>query len=65
MFGSVKFQIFREHDLFDYLNTNENYEVGLLGGLGGLLIPEVQGEDYEEQDFANRMKKKRRHKRDR
>jgi hypothetical protein len=30
--------------------------------LGGIL-PEAQGEDYEEQDIANKMKKKRKRKR--
>jgi hypothetical protein len=27
------------------------------------LLPEAKGEDYEEQDFANKMKKKRKRKR--
>jgi hypothetical protein len=45
------------HHLFDFLTT-EKHEDGLIEALGGLL-PETQGEDYEEQDFANRMKKKR------
>jgi hypothetical protein len=47
------------HHLFDFLNT-EKHEDGLIEAFGGLLIPEAQGEDYEEQDFANRMKKKKR-----
>ena len=46
------------HQLFDFLKT-EKHEDGLIEGLGGLLIPEAQGEDYEEQEFANKMKKKR------
>ncbi|MDF0720606.1 conjugal transfer protein MobB [Kaistella sp. PBT33-4] len=46
------------HHLFDFLNTNEKHDDGLSEALGGLL-PEAQGEDYEEQDFANKMKKKR------
>jgi hypothetical protein len=46
------------HHLFDFLNTNEKHESGLFEALGGLL-PEAQGEDYEERDFANRMRKKR------
>lgn len=50
------------HHLFDFLNTTEKHEDGLIEALGGLL-PETQGEDYEEQDFANRMKKKRNRKR--
>ncbi|TWI18817.1 conjugal transfer protein MobB [Sphingobacterium siyangense] len=51
------------HHLFDFLHT-EKHEDGLIEALGGLL-PEAQGEDYEEQDFANKMKKKRKHKRSR
>lgn len=50
------------HQLFDFLKT-EKLEDGLIEGLGGLLIPETQGEDYEELDFANKMKKKRKVKR--
>ncbi len=50
------------HHLFDFINTDKN-EDGLVEALGGLLIPEAQGEDYEEQDFANKMKKKRKRKR--
>jgi hypothetical protein len=46
------------HHLFDFLNTAEKHEDGLIEALGGLL-PEANGEDYQEQDFANRMKKKR------
>ncbi|PTD13669.1 conjugal transfer protein MobB [Flavobacterium columnare] len=50
------------HHLFDFLNTTEKHEDGLIEALGGLL-PETQGEDYEEQDFSNKMKKKRNRKR--
>ena len=52
------------HELFDFLNTHLGYDddFGLIDGLGGLL-PEAQGEDYEEQAFANKMKKKRKSKR--
>ena len=50
------------HHLFDFLNTSEKYEDGLIEALGGLL-PEAQGEDYEELDFANKMKKKRKRQR--
>lgn len=50
------------HYLFDFLNT-EKHEDGLIEALGGLL-PEAQGEDYEEQDFANKMKKKQKRRRD-
>lgn len=49
----------KPHPLFDFLNTSEKHEDGLIEALGGLL-PEVQGEDYEELDFANKMKKKKR-----
>ena len=47
------------HSLFDFLNTGPQHEDGLIEALGGLL-PEAQGEDYEEQDFANKMKRKKR-----
>jgi hypothetical protein len=50
------------HHLFDFLNTIEKHEDGLIEAFGGLL-PEAQGDDYEEQDFANKMKKKRKRKR--
>ncbi|ASV79766.1 relaxase [Elizabethkingia anophelis] len=48
------------HGLFDFLNHKEQPadDFGLIDGLGGLL-PDAQGEDYEEQAFANRMKKKK------
>lgn len=49
------------HYLFDFLNTKKQ-EDGLIEALGGLL-PEAQGEDYQEQDFASKMKKKRKRKR--
>lgn len=45
------------HHLFDFLTTGK-HEEGLIEALVGLL-PETQGEDYEEQNFANKMKKKR------
>lgn len=45
------------HHLFDFLTTDK-YEGSLIEALGGLL-PDAQGEDYEEQDFANKIKKKR------
>jgi len=45
------------HRLFDFLDKEQpTDDTGLIDGLGGLL-PEAQGEDYEEQAFANRMKK--------
>ena len=46
------------HHLFDFLNTTEKHEDGLIEAFGGLL-PEAQGDDYDEQDFANKMKKKK------
>lgn len=47
------------HQLFDFLNKDQPTDgLGLIDGLGGL-FPEAQGEDYEEQAFTNRMKKKR------
>ena len=49
------------HHLFDFLTTGK-HEDGLIEALGGLL-PEAQGEDYEEQNFANKMKKKRKRQR--
>lgn len=49
------------HYLFDFLNTKKQ-EYGLIEALGGLL-PEALGEDYQEQDFASKMKKKRKRKR--
>ena len=52
----------KPHELFDFLNKEtpsySTDEAGIIEGFGGLL-PEAQGEDYEEQDFANKMKKKR------
>lgn len=51
------------HQLFDFLNKEQpTDDTGLIDGLGRLL-PEAQGEDYEEQAFANRMKKKKRRRR--
>jgi hypothetical protein len=56
----------KPHDLFDFLS---NYSPGQsddghssIEGFGGLL-PEAQEEDYQEQDFANKMKKKKKRKR--
>lgn len=51
------------HQLFDFLNTSEKREDGLIEALGGLFLPETQGEDYEELDFANKMKRKKKRKR--
>lgn len=46
------------HHLFDFLSTSEIHEDGLIDVLGGLL-PQANGEDYREQDFANKIRKKR------
>jgi len=51
----------KPHHLFDFLCAEPKHEDGLIEALGGLL-PEAQGEDYEELDFANKMKKRRRKK---
>ncbi|RUT67960.1 relaxase [Flavobacterium cupreum] len=51
----------KPHHLFDFLNT-EKHGDGLIEAFGGL-FPEIQGEDYEEQDFANKMTRKRKRKR--
>lgn len=56
----------KPHALFDFLNKNQstqtNIDFGFIGSLGSLL-PETQREDYEEQAFANQMKKKKKHQR--
>ncbi|PRZ22074.1 conjugal transfer protein MobB [Flavobacterium granuli] len=56
----------KPHELFDFLNkevpASSTNETSIMESFGGLL-PEAQGEDYEEQDFTNKMKKKRRSKR--
>jgi hypothetical protein len=49
------------HHLFDFLNTAEKHEDGLIEALGGLL-PETQSEDHQEQEFANKMTKKKKRK---
>ncbi|MDL2145086.1 relaxase/mobilization nuclease domain-containing protein [Flavobacterium tructae] len=46
------------YHLFDFLYTAQKHEGDLIDALGTLL-PEANGEDYQEQDFANRMKKRR------
>lgn len=53
------------HTLFDFLNNDQPTNgVGLIEGLGGLL-PESQAEDYEEQLFANQIRKKKKRRRPR
>ncbi|HSD06386.1 conjugal transfer protein MobB [Flavobacterium sp.] len=56
----------KPHELFGFLNKevppfNTN-ETGIMESFGGLLTTS-QGEDYEEMDFANKMKKKRKRQR--
>ncbi|MGO3807254.1 MAG: hypothetical protein ACTJHT_13190 [Sphingobacterium sp.] len=43
-------------DLFEFISKehSHNFDMGLFS-----LLPEAQGEDYEEEQFANRMKKKK------
>ncbi|MDW8848889.1 conjugal transfer protein MobB [Flavobacterium sp. MMLR14_040] len=48
----------KPYHLFDFLNTAQKHEGDLIDTFGTLL-PEANGEDYQEQDFANRMKKRR------
>lgn len=53
------------HHLFEFLDTGQTttqYEEGLLSAVGGL-FSFTSGEDYEEQDFAHQMKKRRKRKR--
>lgn len=49
----------KPHQLFDFVNTTR-HEDSIIEGLGGLLMPETLGEDYEAQAFANKLKKKKR-----
>lgn len=52
--------------LSDFIDINIDFDKNdgsLIDVLGGLLIPETQGEDYEEQDFANKMRKRKRKRR--
>src|SRR5690606_30760398 len=43
-------------DLFEFIaqEHSPNFDIGLFN-----LLPDAQGEDYEEEQFANRMKKKK------
>lgn len=45
----------KPHELFNFLNGDSDSKIDRLGGI----LPESQGEDYEELDFENKMKKKR------
>jgi len=60
--NEMEFPTEEPHHLFDFLSSDK-YQDGLIEAFVGLLIPEAQDEDYEEQAFANRMRKKRKHKR--
>lgn len=55
----------KPHELFDFLTKNKpsypNDDPGFIEGLGGLL-PQEQGDDYEEQAFENQIKKKKKQK---
>lgn len=57
---NTKFDSESPHHHFDFLNSSpcNNENDSLLGIFGGIL-PDAQGEDYEELEFANRMKKKK------
>lgn len=61
--NDTKIETEKPHTLFDFLDGKQSIqsaaEFGLIGSLGGIL-PEAQAEDYEEQLFANQMKKKKR-----
>jgi hypothetical protein len=52
----------KPHDLFDFLSNQDPVQVydgySIIEGFGGLL-PDAQGEDYQEQAFADRLKKKK------
>ena len=52
----------KPHNLFDFLNNEVSVQAdnghSIIEGFGGLL-PQAQGEDYEEQAFADRLKKKK------
>ena len=64
----IKPETEKPHALFDFLNGNQstlsNTDFGLIENLISLL-PNAQGEDYEEHAFANQMKKKSKRKKDR
>ena len=48
----------KPHHFFDFLNA-ENHEDGWIKAFGSFL-PQAQGEDYEEQNFASNMKRRKR-----
>jgi len=61
----VKEEMNQHHNPFEFLGKEDmrhsNEESNLIEAFGGLL-PQAQGEDFEETAFANRMKKKKRRK---
>ena len=57
----TKIQTEKPHSLFDFVDRNQSTQPSTTFGLTeslSSLLPESQGEDYEEQTFANQMKKK-------
>ncbi|WP_037316007.1 conjugal transfer protein MobB [Salegentibacter sp. Hel_I_6] len=56
----------KPHEIFGFLNNETVFGTDkadiIIESLGGLL-PDALGENYEEQEFANRMKKKKKHRR--
>lgn len=48
----------KPHHFFDFLDTGDRPGDGIAEALCGL-IPEAKGEDYEEQIFANRMRRRK------
>ncbi|MBW7941716.1 MAG: hypothetical protein H3C64_04795 [Candidatus Kuenenia stuttgartiensis] len=54
----------RPHPIFE-IDLPERLDNGLIDAFGGLFMFETQGEDYEELEFANRMKKKKKRKKTR
>lgn len=60
-----KLSVEETHKLFDFLDTNATTHKSdelFTDSIGGFL-PLLEGEDYEEEDFARRMKSKRKRKR--
>jgi hypothetical protein len=45
----------KPHELFDFLNDNSDSQINEFDSI----LPQMQGDDFEELDFENRMKKKR------
>ncbi len=47
-------QVENPHELFSFLGNDSELLMNTIG-----ILPEIQGEDFEEMDFENKMKKKR------